>query len=152
MSKLVYFLPQDTSIRIADKEYQLSEMHLNAQAAIEQEYGLDLMGLSGVTGDLGKLIELVQTNIKALRFVLYQLMLRSMTDCGRKPPSFFEDELGYHLNPSMYPEILVKILMCITNSLPAADEKKKLLADQVKAIQAAMETIGISSSPSQQES
>ena len=129
-------LPQDNVVVLADgKSYVMSEMHVNAQAAIQRFYSDRLnaerplnsppvrpFSLLGVGPDGRSGLEIIITDLKddseVFRFVTWQLLRRDQRNLT-------EEDLGYLLTAELLPKVAEHVLMSILKAMPIPDSKKK---------------------------
>lgn len=117
--KLSEAIPQEQTLMLGDgNRYTFSGLHLNAQAAVEDRYGLTLIGESD--GRIGLDIFLTEYLPKTttLRFLAWQLLKKHHRDLD-------EEDVGYLINADNQAKVLQTVMMAIANSLPIPDDKKK---------------------------
>ena len=133
--KLSDVLTQDNQIVIDGKTYTFSDLHLNAQAAIEEKYGIALLGLmEGVFDEQGDpvtgfqhLLFRCQTDTSTMRFVAWQLLRKYHRDIT-------EEDVGYMITLENQLQVLKTIIICITRALPLESEKKREMLEIVSEI------------------
>ena len=138
MLTLAQALPQDQVLVLADgKKYTFSEFHLNAQAAMQERYGVEFIptmqdltsadvGPSSAIGinDLGTFLAKNATKPAVMRFITWQLLRKYQRDLT-------EEDVGYLITMTNMADILQVITMSIVSSMPIPDEKKKELTDDL---------------------
>ena len=133
--KLAEILPREQGVVLNDDQtYTFSTMHLNAQAAIEEKFGMeflsgDSMSLELFFGSLAK--------SASLRFVAHQLLLKNH-------PDITETQVGYLISPVNQALVLRAVVLSIANSLPIPEEKKKEVADAITSAMVEIPTLTMS--------
>ena len=140
------FLPQPTQVKLADgKSYTFSELHLNAQSAIQKRFGIKLMseqlkkderggvvkGLDGKPLNISGvelLFDMCRDDPDTLQFVAWQLMLKHHRNLT-------EEDVGYLITLANFVTVLTTIIGSVLNSLPIPDEKKKEARESLALIQ-----------------
>ena len=136
--KLSQALPQEISLQLSDgKTYQFSDFHLNAQAAVEERYGISLTGDEGMNNDLGTFLAASMPKPSVMRFVAWQLLRKHHRDLG-------EEDVGFLITLENQTDVLKTITLSIVNSLPIPDAKKKEMAVEMEEkVQAAKDSLRI---------
>lgn len=117
--RLSQAIPQDTSMVLADgNKYTFSGLNLNAQAAIEDKYGITLIGENDGRVGLDVFLTEYLPKTTTLRFLAWQLLKRHHRELE-------EEDVGYLISPDNQGLVLRAVMMAIANSLPIPDEKKK---------------------------
>lgn len=132
MDDITNFFPQGLSARVklADgKEYQLSELHLNAQSAVKERFGICLFEVDakGHTPGAARLIDGIRSDPDMLRFMVWQLLLQSNRNLT-------EQDVGYLVTLSNQLQAVNAVIHAIALSMPIPDSGKKDRAGELAAI------------------
>lgn len=133
--RLSQAIPQDTKITLADgNEYAFSALNLNAQAAVEDKYGITLIGESDGRVGLDVFLSEYLPRTTVLRFLAWQLLRKHHRDLS-------EEDVGYLISPENQSHVLRAIMLSIANSLPIPDEKKKEVESAMDAALAPLQAL-----------
>ena len=117
--RLSQAIPQGTRLELADgNTYTFSTLNLNAQAAVEDKYGITLIGESQGRVGLDVFLSEYLPKTTTLRFIAWQLLRQHHRDLE-------EEDVGYLINAENQGLVLWAVMLAIANSLPIPDEKKK---------------------------
>ena len=117
--RLSQAIPQGATLELADgNTYTFSTLNLNAQAAVEDKYGITLIGESQGRVGLDVFLSEYLPKTTTLRFIAWQLLRQHHRDLE-------EEDVGYLINAENQGLVLRAVMLAIANSLPIPDEKKK---------------------------
>jgi hypothetical protein len=117
--RLSQAIPAETSIVLADgQRYIFSGLNLNAQAAVEEKYGITLIGETDGRVGLDVFLSEMLPKTSTLRFISWQLLRKHHRDLE-------EEDVGYLISPDNQGQVLHAVMLAIANSLPISDDKKK---------------------------
>lgn len=117
--RLSQAIPQETELVLADgNKYKFSGLNLNAQAAVEDKYGITLIGESDGRVGLDVFLTEYLPKTTTLRFIAWQLLRKHHRNLE-------EEDVGYLISPDNQSLVLRAVMLAIANSLPIPDEKKK---------------------------
>lgn len=117
--RLSQAIPQGTTLELADgNRYTFSSLNLNAQAAVEEKYGITLIGETDGRVGLDVFLTEYLPRTSTLRFLAWQLLKQHHRELD-------EEDVGYLIDAENQGLVLRAVMMAIANSLPIPDEKKK---------------------------